>query len=52
MSIALLGISFDAYDPRQLTAFWADALQRNVAEAPLPSSLRSPLTMTPPTDRY
>ncbi|WP_096866139.1 VOC family protein [Mycobacterium interjectum] len=32
MSIDLLGISLDAHDPRQLAAFWAKALQRNVTE--------------------
>ena len=32
MSSDLLGISFDAHDPRNLAAFWAEALHRNVAD--------------------
>jgi predicted enzyme related to lactoylglutathione lyase len=32
MSIDLLGISFDAHDPRQLAQFWAEALHRTVAD--------------------
>ena len=32
MSVDLLGISFDAHDPRQLAQFWAQTLHRSVAD--------------------